>query len=57
MLKFKDIILQTIFQKALVKEGGNAVSNVDRIEKDDIDQTVKEIKEQLLGLYNRINRF
>lgn len=57
MLTFKDIILQTIFQKALVKEGGNAVSNVDRIKKDDIDQTVKEIKEQLLGLYNRINRF
>jgi hypothetical protein len=39
------IIYETLFEEALLKEGGNAVSGVERINKEDIESTFNKIKE------------
>lgn len=42
------IIYETLFEEALLKEGGNAVSGVERINKEDIETTINKIKEYII---------
>ena len=42
------IIYETLFEEALLKEGGNAVSSVERINKEDIETTINKIKEYII---------
>ena len=39
------LIYESLFEEALVKEGGNAVVGVERINKEDIESTINKIKE------------
>jgi hypothetical protein len=42
------LIYETLFEEALLKEGGNAVSGVERINKEDIETTINKIKEYII---------
>jgi hypothetical protein len=42
------LIYETLFEKALLKEGGNAVSGVERINKEDIEATINKIKKYII---------
>lgn len=42
------LIYESLFEEALVKEGGNAVVGVERINKEDIESTINKIKEQII---------
>lgn len=50
MIKFIDIVYETIVEESaeLIKEGGNAIAGVDRIQLSDIEPTVKQIIYQYL---------
>lgn len=45
---FLNIVYQSLFDKALIKQGGLAVKNVQRIKKEDIPYTVNAIKNLLI---------
>ena len=58
MLSFKELIYESLFNKALVKEGGNALNNVNRIPKEYILPTVEQIlKKVIIPLYNNKLKF
>ena len=42
------LIYETLFEEALLKEGGNAVSGVERISKEDIKSTINKIKKYII---------
>ena len=42
------LIYESLFEEALVKEGGNAVDGVERINKEDIQPTIDKIKEFII---------
>ena len=46
MKKFKKIFENIL--KSLIKEGGNAIPDVDRIKKEDIDSTINDFKNEIL---------
>lgn len=48
MVQLNKIIYENLFNKAIAKEGGNAVEGVDRIEKENIEPTFKQIKKQII---------
>jgi hypothetical protein len=43
------LIYETLFEDALLKEGGNAVSGVERINKEDIQPTINKIKKFIIA--------
>lgn len=48
MFNLTNIIYESLFNQVLAKEGGNAVENVDRISKKNIQPTFTKIKEEIL---------
>lgn len=48
MLQLNKLIYEDLFNKAIAKEGGNAVEGVDRIQKENIKPTFNQIKEQII---------
>lgn len=42
------LIYETLFEETLLKEGGNAVSDVERINKENIPATIDKIKEYII---------
>lgn len=48
MISFKELLYENLFSKVLVKEGGNALENVDRIPKKYIQPTVTQIINQII---------
>jgi hypothetical protein len=42
------LIYETLFEDALLKEGGNAVFGVERINKEDIQPTINKIKKFII---------
>ncbi len=47
-MKLTDIIFESIYDKEIIKEGGNAVANVERINKIDINSTIDKFISEII---------
>lgn len=48
MISFKNLVFESVYNSEIIKEGGNTITGVDRIEKTDVKPTVDEIITQIL---------